>query len=258
MFRVMSFNLRRDYSAGGKARTRAGDADHWPDRVPLIEDLLRSRAPAILGVQEALPRMLPAVDQALGDGYVRLGQGRAADGKGEASCLYVERRRFVVLDHGQFALSSTPDVAGSMSWGATLPRIATWARLTGDDGEMLMVNTHLDHRSPKARRKGAELIAEFAAQADVPVVVTGDFNVGPASKPYRALTVALRDTWTGPSTPTYHGYQEPPVGERIDWVLASPQFTVVGTEIADGARDGRWPSDHAAVVADLEPAARVS
>lgn len=252
MFRVMTLNLRRDNSESRKRPTRPGQPDHWPDRVPLLRALLRAEAPAILGVQEALPRMLPVVDDALGDDYVRLGRGRAADGKGEACCLYVDRRLFEVLDHGQFALSSTPDVAGSTSWGTTIPRIATWARLTGPEGELLMVNTHLDHKAAKAQRRGAELVAEFAEQSDVPVVVTGDFNVAPGSKPHRILTQHLRDTWTGPARATYHGYQDPPGGERIDWILVSPRLAVVAAEIVDGAEGGRWPSDHAAVRADLE------
>lgn len=253
-YRVLTYNLRFDRSDAEQDPTRPGDPDHWPDRVPLMQALLREERPDLLGVQEALPGMLPLVDEAIGADHVRLGRGRGRHGGGEASCLYVDTRRFDVRDHGQLALSDTPEVPGSRSWGNTIPRIATWARLADRDSgrELYWVNTHLDHRSGPAQRRAAEFLSLLIEDSELPSILTGDFNVGPGSRPYRILTdTSLRDTFTGPEQPTYHGYRQPPVGERIDWILATEHFAVEDTAVVTGERDGRFPSDHAAVRADL-------
>lgn len=251
-FRVLTFNLRFDRSV--RDETRPGDPDHWPDRIPLVQRLLTEQQPTILAVQEALPHMLPVVAAALGDGYLQLGRGRGKDGGGEASALYVDQARFDVERSGQLALSDTPDVPGSKSWGNTLPRIATWARLRDrtSDRRLFVVNTHFDHKSANSQRRSAEMLSLLVEDAELPAVLTGDFNVGPGSAPYRLLTgTSLRDTWQGPEQPTYHGYQQPPIGDRIDWILATEDLDVVDAGLVTGAVDRRFPSDHAAVRADL-------
>ena len=53
---VMAFNIRYDNSA----TTGPGEPDHWPDRRPILIDLLEREEPTILGVQEALRARSPS------------------------------------------------------------------------------------------------------------------------------------------------------------------------------------------------------
>ncbi|MCK7540963.1 MAG: hypothetical protein MZV63_63770 [Marinilabiliales bacterium] len=58
-----------------------------------------------------------------------------------------------MLASGTFWLSATPDVPGSVGWGAALTRIATWVRLYDKTVKdtLLYMNTHFDHISDSAR-----------------------------------------------------------------------------------------------------------
>ena len=73
-------------------------------------------------------------------------------------------RRVELLESGDFWLSETPEVRGSKSWGASLPRVATWAAFAvrGHEGRFAVVNAHLDHLSERARFESAKLLATRA------------------------------------------------------------------------------------------------
>ena len=84
-----------------------------------------------------------------------------------------------------FWLSHTPFTPGSRFPGAGTTRIATYAHfrllLTGEP--LVLLNAHLDHVSDAQRRLGAAMLlhraryeAAHAAEPDVPIFVTGDFN----------------------------------------------------------------------------------
>jgi endonuclease/exonuclease/phosphatase (EEP) superfamily protein YafD len=118
------------------------------------------------------------------------------------------------------------------------------------------------------RPAGLAQIQELVAQrlgefdADLPVLVTGDFNVAAeASEPYDTLVgkAGLVDTWTAaeerlsPAYATFHGYRPPEVGgHRIDWILARPGVRVPVAAINTFTLDGRWASDHWPVQALVE------
>ena len=58
---VMTFNIRMDDSA----HTEPGEADHWPERRPLLMAVLEREQPTLLGVPEAKHSQLSALEQAL-------------------------------------------------------------------------------------------------------------------------------------------------------------------------------------------------
>jgi endonuclease/exonuclease/phosphatase family metal-dependent hydrolase len=115
--------------------------------------------------------------------YGVIGVGRD-DGrtKGEYAAILYRRERFHVAESGTFWFSDTPEVVASRSWGNTITRICTWARLIDRGGQAFWIyNVHLDHQSQPSRERSTRLLAErIAARAarGEPVVVTGDFNVG--------------------------------------------------------------------------------
>ena len=256
---VMTFNLRFD----GSDTTVAGDPDHWPDRRPHLIELLERERPTLLGVQEALFSQLPALREAL-PGHEMIGFGRDGGSAGEHAAILYDPERLRVREWDQFWLSDTPDRIGSVTWGHTVTRIAVWARMEdlATGRELAMLNTHFDHESAPARLRSAQMLidlVEGGRLAQLPTLITGDFNsAAHASGAYRALVTdgPFADTWESaaeqltPAWGTFPDYQEPVEGgERIDWVLATEEFTVHRAAINASAGHRAAPSDHAPVQA---------
>jgi len=257
LLHVMSLNVRVEIEG-----TPPGSPDHWPDRAPLLTELLARERPTLLGLQEARFGQLTTVTDALGDDYRAVGYGREGGAAGEHAAIVYDRRRLTLLWWDQYWLSDTPRLVGSR-WDHHWPRIVTSARFrdarTGR--ELLHVNSHLDHESADARERGARMIRREIESAGVPAVFTADANAAAgASAPYDVLVTdgGLVDTWCAatdrltPEVGTFPDYGEPvPGGERIDWILASPGVEVRAATISTWRKDGRWPTDHTPVQALL-------
>ena len=243
--RVLSYNVRY-----GTAK----DGDHHWDR---RKDLCAARAvefsPDLAGLQEALDFQNAHLRAALGN-YGQIGVARE-DGKdkGEFTTILYRKDRLEPIESGTFWLSETPEVAGSKSWDSSLPRIASWARFRDKKAggrEFLHVNTHFDQRGPRARVESAKQIRAFVEKRGLaaPAIVTGDFNAGPGSEPYKALVGTLLDTWLvmnpEPAEGTAHGFTGKASTPRIDWILCSPAFIVKEAGIDRHQEGGRYPSDH--------------
>lgn len=250
---VMTYNLRF---------ANETDPHPWSARRPLLTELLRESAPHLLGVQEGLRPQLDQIAEGLADHYTWVGQSRLGDTEDEYCAIYVDRRRFDILDVDQRWLSTTPQTPGSLSWGRH-PRIVTAVSLAERDSgaRLLMLNTHLDYWSLTARRFSAELLADYldTSGGGRPVVLTGDFNTGAhISAVHRRLQQAgLVDVFDraahpGPDHPTFNDYQPPRTrGPRIDWIFVSAQVQVDSCGIVTRHFDGRYPSDHLPVQAAL-------
>lgn len=237
-----------------------GDPDHWPDRRPVLQDMLKTTAPDVLGTQEVTWEQIPALDEVLASSHMRLGMGREGGSRGENCLLYLRKDRFALLGWDQFWLSQTPEEIGSVGWDARIPRIAVWARVRDlrTDGELVLAVTHLDHQGPQARVSGAELIAQRlheAAGADTPVILLGDFNAeAAASDPWDKLTGAgfedshdAAETIDGDDIGTFPNYQPPFVGgPRIDWIMTQG-VRITSYASRDHEVDGVHASDHAYV-----------
>jgi endonuclease/exonuclease/phosphatase family metal-dependent hydrolase len=257
---VMSFNLKFASDRGPGS---------WPERRPVMAELLRTERPTIIGTQEGLYEQLKDIDRDLPDYYDWIGMGRAGGSHDEFAAVFYDAQRLEPLDYDYFWLSGTPDVIGSKSWGNGLPRMATRVRFADKytGAEFVLFNTHLDHRSEQARVRGAELVRDRinAVDPSLPVILTGDFNVAAgASAPYDVLVNSgkLADTWTGagdrrtPQYGTFHGYGPPVPGEpRIDWILTRGAIVTQAAGINVFARDGQYPSDHFPVQALITVAA---
>ncbi|MFQ5572133.1 MAG: endonuclease/exonuclease/phosphatase family protein, partial [Rhodothermales bacterium] len=91
------------------------------------------------------------------------------------------------------------------------------------------------------------------------VVVTGDFNVEPASEAYRILTGLLVDSRELSATPphgpegTFRGFivEEGAAGRRIDYIFVRPGVTVHSYGVLTDHWDGHYPSDHLPVLAEI-------
>lgn len=259
---VMSFNVRHDTSP----HTGPGDPDHWPERAPIVTEMLARDRPALLGVQEPEFHQLPALTAGLGPSYDVVGFGRGGGSAGEYSAILHDTERLELEAWDQLWLSDTPRVVGSATWGNEVTRILVWARFRdrATDTTFLHVNSHFDHVSEEARVRSAamirDLIHDLGAEAGLPAVLTADANAAAEdSAAYDLLVDAgLRDSWVAaqerltPRAGTFPGYGEvDPAGRRIDWILVTPGVEVVSAAIDTWTSGGRWGSDHAPVRARL-------
>lgn len=255
--RVLTYNLR--YITSGDQGERA-----WTARRDQAAELIKNDAADIVGIQEGLPPMMNDLADRLA-GYAVIGVGRE-DGidRGEYAAILVKSDRFRVQESGTFWLSDTPDVPNSCTWGNTVTRICTWAKLFDrETGRTLhFYNTHLDHASAEARQKGTELIlSRIAARGKGagPVMLTGDFNAAEGDPLHAAVKSAgLGDVWrsvhpqAGPDdAATFHQFTGAKGGARIDYIYASPDFKAVESEVIRSSKNGVYPSDHYPVRATL-------
>jgi endonuclease/exonuclease/phosphatase family metal-dependent hydrolase len=260
--KVMSYNLRYGTAKDGE--------NHWDKRKDFMAETIKAANPDLLGTQETLGFQRDFLAEILPN-YGVLAVGRE-DGKekGEMTAIYWRKDRFEKVDGGHFWLSETPADAGSKGWDTSLPRMATWVRLKDKVKEgkpVLWVNTHFDHKGKVARIESAKLIRNRLGTLgkDCSLIVTGDFNSGEGSEPYKAL-FDLRETDESPVRDSYrvahpkHEENEgtttpfqaaPSKGTRIDWIGVSRDWKVISAGIDHPDREGRTPSDHFPVNAVL-------
>ena len=249
--RVMSFNVRLPAESDG--------ANRWEMRRGLAARMVRDAAPDLIGTQELFKLQGDYLVSQLPE-YAWFGRGRRGDDSDEHMGVFYRKDRLRVVESGDFWLSDTPAVAGSITWGNLFPRMVTWALFEriADRQRFYLFNTPLPYREQDEpiRVRGARLLAQriAALPAGVPVVVTGDFNAGPDSPTHGEMTAALQDAWdvtadrSGPEA-TFHDFTGKP-DQRIDWILVRG-FDVGSVRTIDVHEGELYPSDHFPVVAEL-------
>ena len=257
---VMSFNIR---TANGQ------DGDNiWPLRKELVLETMRAFDADVLGLQEALTVQIEFIQSAMPE-YRWLGVDRGLNGGvglSEATPIFYKHAVLVPLESGTFWLADDPNPPAQPGRGA---RIVTWARFHHLETrqQFYVYNTHFTIRGGPRQIQAAEQINAHIAQlpAESAVVVLGDFNaLAETSETWHAATRnGLRDAWVvaekreGPPV-TSNGFGPPPQGRegRIDWILVDGPVTVQRAVTVLHSVDGRWPSDHYPVAAELVVGAR--
>ena len=263
-FRVMSFNIRLPLESDG--------LNYWNLRRPIVVSTFRYHDPDIIGVQEAFRRQLDEMTADMPE-YTWFGVCRT-DGSvlpipdSEFSAILYRKDRFERIDGNTFWLSETPEVIGTKGWDAALPRIVTWAKLKDlQTGKIFFYfNTHFDHRGEQAREESAKLLLRKMAEiaGDNQVILSGDFNSTDTTKPYQLLTdkqstYSMTDAMYASKSP-HHGpmgsfsstFSLPGVGDyRIDFIFIRNKITVLKHAILSDSWDGRLPSDHLPVLAEV-------
>ena len=259
-----TFNIRLQNDGDEKAGVG------WSVRRDRVADYIKRNHIDIVGMQEVLHQQLVDLLERLPE-YDYVGVGRT-DGatKGEYSPVFFRKDKFDALEKGNFWLSETPDVPGSVGWDAALERIASYAKLRDKaTGKVFMaVNTHFDHVGVKARRESAKLIMRKIQEivGKQPAVVTGDFNVTEDDEAYKTMIgqqsnaqmVKFNDAYhmtpnhTG-TTYTWHNFCKiPPLEcEKIDFIFITPTIRVNHSHI-EVPNPEAMLSDHNPHWADLE------
>lgn len=249
--KVMTFNLK--YNGDGY-QTRE---NRFPKAVKMIE----RHAADSFGVQEAEKWWNDSFEEALPQ-YARVGTYRD-DGisLGESCSIFYLKDKFELVDSGDFWLSETPDKP-SKGWDSACSRITTWAILKDKATGFVYAhfNTHLDHVGAKAKAESVPLIAEKIAEIapDIPVVLTGDFNMTEDSGNYvNILACKLNDTRhlaeRADNCATYHDYNPFVFNTKpIDFIFVNGYYASVKSSIVDSSTFGLvYPSDHFPVIVEM-------
>jgi endonuclease/exonuclease/phosphatase family metal-dependent hydrolase len=256
---VMTFNIRYN---------NASDSlNAWPFRKDKVASQVLFHDVNLLGVQEALHDQLVDLQQRLPT-FRYTGVGRD-DGKemGEYSAIFYDTTKLQLIQSKTFWLSQTPDQPGSKGWDAAITRIVTWAKFKHNkSGKLFFVfNTHFDHMGVIARRESAILLLKQvkAIAGNKEAIVTGDFNAKPTDEPIQVFTdktnpLHLTDTKSITAAPHYG-----PTGtfnafgpkerddQPIDYIFLRNKMTVLNHATISQSWDGRFASDHFAVMASV-------
>ena len=250
--RIMSFNIRCSDVNGVPAAQRLTIGARQIEEVK----------PDSVGIQEATGEWMAALKKLLPDyGWVGLERedGQKADKGGESTPIFYLKTKYLLLDHGDFWLSDTPDEP-SIGPGAACKRICTWAKLRNirTGAVYVHVNTHFDHISEEARVQGAQIVNDYitAHFADVPVVFTADMNTSESGEAYATMTQRLNNArHKAPDCVDYGTFHackpETHADTYIDFVLCSPNIAVHSYRTVTAGIDGRFVSDHFPLYADV-------
>jgi len=245
---IISFNIRYNTPNDGE--------NAWPHRIEMVSGLLKFHDADIFGLQEALIGQIEDIKNQLPE-YEWFGVGRD-DGKdgGEFSPVFYNPSKFILLKHGTFWLSETPEKP-SKGWDAALNRVVTWgkfqSKVTGK--QFLFFNTHFDHRGVEARKNSAELIykkiREMVQDKNLPVILTGDFNLTPDTEPIQLLKKYMTDSREVSEEPpygpvgTFQSFNiDAPMENRIDYVFVYGGVKVLKYAVLTDFKEHRFPSDH--------------
>ena len=245
---VMTFNIRMD--------TPRDSINAWPNRAGIVAGFVNDQIPDLLGMQEVLWHQYRYLDSAL-TGYGSVAAGRD-DGirAGEACPVFYRLGRFERIEDGTFWLSATPDVPGSVGWGAALTRIATWVRLYDkvQQDTLLFFNTHFDHISDSARVMSSGVLLGMVRKlaGDNKFVITGDFNARPESLAIERMKEGglAVDSYLVTETPpagesyTFNGWKDEPGEGRIDYIFIRNGMKALTHETHRVIEEGVFISDH--------------
>jgi endonuclease/exonuclease/phosphatase family metal-dependent hydrolase len=266
VIRLATFNVRCGPSEDGP--------NHWDRRKGILLDALGQMSPHVLAVQECYPFQGDEIGMRFPNwGRVGVGRYHGVDDPrrpeesraGEHTYIFFDAVRWQVDSCGAFWHSDTPDQPASMTWGNDLPRVTNWAvlRSRASGRAFALFNTHFHWGEPYCTKTADLHVARIPRHAgELPCVFTGDFNLPPDSAAHDRFTgprprgLGLRDAWRLLGRPeegsgTSHSFTGVPEN-RIDWVLVDPGITPRTIEKIGFQAQGRYPSDHFPVLAELE------
>lgn len=223
----------------------------WENRRDFLAASLLNFTPDVIATQEGKRPQLQDIADRL-TGLKCVDSHRSWQDTLMYPCLFYNPATLTMRESGDIWLSTTPSVAGSLSFGSLFPRLCTWARF--DDG-ILVVNVHLDNSSSETRLLQSQVLVEQVdalRREDETVLIIGDFNESPQS----AVRSLLNELWPDFIDPwqqmgqqeeaSHHNFGEPiDYGSRIDWILVTNTLQVENI-FMDKARSaqGIYPSDH--------------
>jgi endonuclease/exonuclease/phosphatase family metal-dependent hydrolase len=255
--KILCCNIRVDVPADGEA------GNGWDDRKGFCLEVIRAQNAAVICAQECRNAHYLHLKRGLPE-YESFGLANPDTDFNPTNAVFFATDRFEMVSAGGFWLSETPHIPGSKSWDSARPRFVNYVDLRDDSGREFRVwNGHLDHIGQVARENQARLIVEAseALPPDLPQLFTADCN---AEASNRAVQNVIAGGWTdtyaaihGPEDPgiTYHAFLGPGYAGKttgkIDFIFSRGPVETLACEIIRDSRDGRYPSDHYFLSAEL-------
>lgn len=255
--KVSSYNIR--YDSSKDVETGNG----WDARKPYVANVIKDHDFDIVGTQEGDSAQLADLKTLL-PGYDYVGHPYGGRNHNLHNCaIFYKTGKYDVVDEGVFWFSETPDEP-SIGWDATDRRICFWAKFKEleTDVEFYFFTAHFYWRKHIAKENSGPLMAAKVKEiaGDAPVIATGDYNSRSTTPQIQAILSQLKDAYdvtetppVGPEDTNLGGgnFQGEPDG-RIDFIFVSDHFRVLNYAVlTDSYGDGRHPSDHLPVVAEL-------
>jgi len=253
-FNIITYNIRYNNAGDG--------VNAWPLRKDKVAGLLAFHKADVFNVQEALVEQINDLKSSFPE-FGCYGIGRD-DGKeaGEHMSVFYRKSRFEKLAEGTFWLSETPEKPG-MGWDAACNRTCTWLKLKDKITKktFFVFNTHLDHRGMKAREEGVKLILSRIAEINkenLPLILTGDFNLVKESAPVQSVLKVLNDARDKSIAPAYGpdgssgGFAVSDKSMIIDFIFINEKVKVLRHGILSDSFGLFYPSDHKPVLAEVQ------
>jgi endonuclease/exonuclease/phosphatase family metal-dependent hydrolase len=250
----MTYNIRYNNTGDG--------VNAWPLRKDKVAGLLAFHQADIFNVQEALIEQINDLKSSFPE-FGCYGLGRD-DGKeaGEHMSVFYRKSRFEKLAEGTFWLSETPEKPG-MGWDAACNRTCTWLKLKDKitKKSLFIFDTHLDHKGVKAREEGVKLILNRIAvinKENLPLILTGDFNLVKESGPVQSVLKVLYDARDKSVTKAYGtkgtsgGFAVSDKSRIIDFIFINDKVKVLRHGILSDSFGLFYPSDHKPVLAEVQ------
>lgn len=253
MFKIVSFNLRYQYTGDGVCSFifRAGN----------ILEKINSEKPDVICFQEGTDENIGFLKRNLSGYHVMFTQ-REKDLSGEGLAFAYRPEKYHLLKLDFFWLSDTPEKPGSRFADQSIcPRICQsllFKRIA--DGKLFRVyNLHLDHESENATLLGIKCalnrVAEECEKLPLPFFLMGDFNSLPES-----LTVNYCKQFAAPKMVdltsrieyTYHEFKKKK--DKIDYIFcdeATASLSHTATPWTDEI-NGICLSDHYPVCLEID------
>jgi len=252
--KVMTYNIRLSLESDKE--------NSWNNRKDDALALMSYYHPDYFGVQEAVPQQMTDIKTTLTD-YDYVGVGRD-DGKnqGEYSAIFYDKNKLEVTKSGTFWLSETPEKP-SKGWDAAYNRVCTYAffKIKKTGKQFLAMNLHFDHVGNVARVNSAKLILEKIKKLNpknVPLTLTGDFNLTDDSEPINIISKSLTDSYYHSKKPhygpkgTWQNFDiNTPSTERLDYVFVKGFDVLSNRTINDRRENLLYPSDHFPILAEI-------
>lgn len=280
--RIMSFNIRTGSAPDG--------INAWEFRKDIASSMVRFHHVDIAGMQEVLINQMEDLRSLLPE-YEFIGFGRDDGKLlGEFVPIVYLKERFEPVNKGAFWLSQTPTIPGSMGWDAACSRVTTWVKFNDklNKKSFFFFNTHFDHMGNIAVKESSYLLQDMVEKiaGEKPVIITGDFNKTEGSEVYRIMTgkeINERNSnkffkdaryisnygHHGPDI-TFHNFKGAEYFynmaqnnfkevdkntedefEKIDYIFVKNIAQVLQHGTLSDNWNGRYPSDHMPVVADI-------
>jgi len=181
--RLMTFNILVD--------KHSKTTHSWEYRRQQIVSLLKYYNPDIFCIQEALEHQKAYLEEHFPE-YACFGIGRN-DGKldGEQVPIFHRKDMFTLKDEGDFWLSETPHIEGSIGWDAKCPRTVVLKQLQhkASNHSFIIANTHYDHVGKMANANSAQVIHDelSSIKPSCATLLCGDFNSSEQSPAYEQI-----------------------------------------------------------------------